>query len=97
MIATLMFGSIGTSHASPIPTSASAGDSHVAAIPNAAPPVCRSFYKDEKPFCSEGYADGFEAGRACGPPRQTGRVSSDEAYDIGYAAGYTSGKRTCKS
>jgi hypothetical protein len=97
LIATLVFGSIGASHASAITTPASAGDSHAAATSNAAPPVCRTLPKGQKKICKNGYSDGFEAGTKCGQPLQRGRISDDEAYDIGYTAGFNAGKRTCKS
>ncbi|GAA2212921.1 hypothetical protein GCM10009850_083830 [Nonomuraea monospora] len=95
LITTLVFGSIGVSHASVMAAPVSPGETHAAATSHAVPPICRKIHKDEKPICADGYSDGFEAGTKCGPPRQTGRYSDDEAYDVGYAAGYKSGKKTC--
>ncbi|MFF4191974.1 hypothetical protein [Nonomuraea sp. NPDC001831] len=97
LIATLVFGSIGTSHASVTPTPASAGDSHVVTTSNSAPPVCKSLPKGQKKICKNGYSDGFAAEKKCGPPRMTGQITDDEAYDIGYNAGYNSGRRNCPS
>ncbi|MFI7688075.1 hypothetical protein ACIBQ6_03335 [Nonomuraea sp. NPDC049655] len=93
----LRFGTMGASNAAVIPRPASTGDSHAASTSKAVPPVCKKIYKDEQPPCVEGYTDGFEAGRKCGPPRMTGRYSDAEAYDVGYNAGYDSGRRNCPS
>ncbi|WP_049569787.1 hypothetical protein [Nonomuraea sp. SBT364] len=91
LIATLVFAPIGTSQASAVPAPASAGESR------AAPPVCKKMHPEEGKICRDGYADGFEAGSKCGQPLQRGRYNEDEAYDIGYAAGFKAGKRTCPS
>ena len=97
LIATLVFGSIGTSHASVTRMPASAGDSHVVTTPKGVPPVCKSMPKGQKKICKNAYSDGFIAGKKCGPPRMTGKIYDDEAYDIGYNAGYDSGRRNCPS
>ncbi|MFC6083621.1 hypothetical protein [Sphaerisporangium aureirubrum] len=94
LIAALVFGPIGT-QASVVPTSASAGGSHVTAISKAAPPVCSGLKKKQRKVCSNGYSEGFEAGTKCGKIPQHGRISDDEAYDIGFTAGFRSGQRTC--
>ncbi|GAA3548952.1 hypothetical protein GCM10022419_031590 [Nonomuraea rosea] len=97
LIAALVFGPVGTSQASVVPSPISAGDSHVTAASKAAPPICRSLEKKQKKICTNGYSEGFEAGTKCGPARRHGRISDDEAYDIGFTAGFRAGQRTCPS
>ncbi|MFD9941153.1 hypothetical protein ACFWYW_50125 [Nonomuraea sp. NPDC059023] len=91
LIAALLLGTVGTSQASIVQKST--GESQVTAASEAAPPVCRSFGKKQRKICSNGYAEGFEAGAKCGNPYY-GR-SNQEAYDIGFAAGFRAGQRTC--
>ncbi|GAA0989639.1 hypothetical protein GCM10009555_073930 [Acrocarpospora macrocephala] len=95
LIAALVFGPIGTSQASVVPTSVSAGDNHVTATSKVAPPICKSLKKKQKKVCANGYSEGFEAGAKCGQSLRHGRISDDEAYDIGFTAGFNAGKRTC--
>ncbi|MEW9552638.1 hypothetical protein [Nonomuraea sp. NPDC050783] len=97
LIAALVLGSTGTSQASIIPAQVSGPDIHVTAATGAVPPVCKSLKKKQKRICANGYSDGFETGVKCGRPRQSGRISDDEAYDIGFTAGFNAGRRTCKS
>ncbi|MFI9560972.1 hypothetical protein [Nonomuraea endophytica] len=93
LIAALLLGTVATSQASVVPRPVSDADSQVTAVSKAAPPVCRSFGKKQRKICSNGYAEGFEAGSKCGNPYY-GR-SNQEAYDIGFAAGFRAGQRTC--
>ncbi|MEO3863187.1 hypothetical protein [Acrocarpospora sp. B8E8] len=95
LITALVFGSIGISQASVVPTSVSAGASHVTATSKVAPPICRSLEKKQRKVCANGYSEGFEAGAKCRQSLQRGRISDDEAYDIGFTAGFSAGKRTC--
>jgi hypothetical protein len=95
LIAGLVFGPIGTSQASVVPPSISAGDSHVTATSKGAPPVCRSLDKDQMKICSNGYSEGFAAGAKCGQPLRRGKIFDDEAYDIGFTVGFKAGQRTC--
>ncbi|MFI6387174.1 hypothetical protein [Nonomuraea sp. NPDC050540] len=93
LIATLLFGTVGTAQASVVPRSVSVDDSQITAASNAAPPVCRNLGKKQRKICSNGYAEGFAAGAKCNNPYY--QPSNQEAYNIGFAAGFRAGQRTC--
>lgn len=95
LIAALVFASIGNSQASVVPTSVSAGDSHVTATSKVAPPLCRRLpEKKQKKVCANGYYEGFQIGAKCGT-FQRGKISDDEAYEMGFTAGFNAGQRKC--
>ncbi|SNS01967.1 hypothetical protein SAMN05216276_1002311 [Streptosporangium subroseum] len=106
LIAALAFGTVGISQASVVQTSAapksvSAGDSHIAAPLNVAPPRCRRAFNGQlRELCSSGWNEGYTAGKAsCGNQLNSNKNFSpamqDTAYLHGYDGGFAAGKATC--
>ncbi|MET9338914.1 hypothetical protein [Nonomuraea sp. NPDC003804] len=100
LIPALVFGTVAVSQASVVPTSVSAGDSHVTATLKAAPPTCtRNFNGELRTLCSRGFNEGYTEGQASckgQQPRQgLAPELQDAAYDHGYNAGFKLGKASC--
>ncbi|MEU7893941.1 hypothetical protein AB0B45_13865 [Nonomuraea sp. NPDC049152] len=102
LVATLALGTVDISQASVVPTSVSAGDSHITATLKVAPPVCnREFAKGSqlRGLCSRGWSEGYTAGQATcesqQQPRGLAPELKDAAYELGFNAGFKAGKAAC--